>query len=112
MKPNVTLKGKNPNMAVYGHLLSLIGSLLAVVIGTLSLINSAKFNGIIGIVAGIFILVVELGKFELLFLKDPLMRGIVWILLAVVASIGDWLTGLAIVVGGILYILYASSENN
>ncbi len=106
MKPNVKLGAKNPKMAIYGHVLSLIGSLIASIFGILALIT-LNFGGIIGILAGIFILLVEMSYIEISFLKDAMMRGIVWIVLAVVSGAGGFLTGVVILIGGILYIVYA-----
>jgi hypothetical protein len=91
-----------------GHLFSLIGSILIVIFGILDYIDG-WISGTIGFLAGIFILVIELGKLELPFLKDSLIRGIVWIVLAVIAGIGEWFPGLAVLIGGILYLVYALS---
>ena len=105
MKPNIKLGTKNINYAVWGHMLSLFGSLFAVVWGLITLIGG-QFNGLIGLLGGIFILLIEIGKVKIPQLDDPIVRGIVWILLAAWAGTGGWFTGLAIIVGGIFYILH------
>ncbi|MCY3412303.1 MAG: hypothetical protein INQ03_11770 [Candidatus Heimdallarchaeota archaeon] len=106
MKPNVSMKAKNPKMALYGHILSLIGSLVAVILAIIALLGG-NFLGIIGMLAAILIFVVEGDFFEIPFLKDAMVRGIVWVLLAVIAGAGGLLTGLVIIIGGILYIIYS-----
>ncbi len=105
MKPTVKLKAKKPQFALYGHILSLIGSLVPVVFGLLALVT-LNFNGLIGLIGGLFILLVEIDTIKLDFLKDSLVRGIVWIILAVVFGIGNILTSLIIIFGGVFYIIY------
>lgn len=106
MKPTVSLGAKNPQLAMIGHVLALVGGVIAVVFGILGL-GGNFVSGLIGILTGLFIVVVELDTVSLPFLKAPLVRGIVWLVLAF-ASFGlGWFATVLTAVAGILYIVYS-----
>lgn len=105
LEPNIRLDGTNFQYASWGHQLSLFGSLFAVVYALIALLGG-DFKGLVGLLGGILILLVELSKLKIPTLDKSSTRGIVWILIAVVAGTGGLFTGLAILVGGIFYLLY------
>jgi len=98
------LGAKNPQLAMIGHVLALLGGAIAIVSGILGLGN--LLFALLGILTGAFIVVVELDTIKLPFLKDPLIRGIVWIVLAVAAVGLGWWASLLTAVAGILYLVY------
>jgi hypothetical protein len=106
MKPTVSLGAKNPQLAMIGHVLALIGGVIAVVFGILGLFSGSLLWSLIGIITGAFIVVVEIDYIDLPFLKDPLVRGIVWIVLALAAFGLGWFASLLTLVAGILYLVY------
>ena len=106
MKPTIKLGAKNPKLAMIGHLLALVGGIIAVVFGILG-IGDNILGALLGILTGIFIVAVELDTVKIPFLKDAMIRGIIWIVLALVAGFGlGWLASVLTAVAGILYLVY------
>jgi len=106
MKPTINVSAKDPRMAMYAHVLGLIAAAIAVIFGLLGLFSGNVLSGLVSLLLSIFVLVVEMDYIVIEPLKDPLVRGVAWIILAVIgAGAGEWTT-LGIVISGILYIVY------
>ncbi len=112
LKPTIEVKAKNPKMAVYAHLLSLIAGILLIVLGVVALIRGGILGGILSLIVGVVVLLVEIDVIEIGFLKDALVRGILWIILAIVVAGGSLFdlivlaSWLCLLVGGILDLIY------
>lgn len=106
MKPTVKLGAKNPQLAMIGHVLALIGGVIAVVFGILGLFSGSLLWSLIGIITGAFIVAVEIDTIDLPVLKDPLIRGIVWLVLAILSFGMTWFAVVLTAVAGILYLVY------
>ena len=83
MKPTVNIKAKNPTYAIYAHVLALIGGLISVIFGIIGLLGNDFLGGILSLIIAIIVVIVELDTIEIAPLKDALVRGIVWIIIAV-----------------------------
>ncbi len=110
MRPTIKIQSKKIKYAIYGHFLSIIGALFALIFGLISLIT-LNLQAILTVFAGIFILVVEINYWKLQFLKDAAIRGVLWIAIAVIAiKIDISITGLfgaiPVIIAGVLYIMY------
>lgn len=105
LKPTVKLKSVNPRYAIYGHIVSSIGGFFAIVSSLMNLLDH-PVGALIGLVSGIFILMIEFDQFIIDLLKEPVNRGVTWIILGSVSFGLDLLVIILIFVGGALYFAY------
>lgn len=105
LKPTVKLKGVNPRYAIFGHVVSSIGAFFAIISGLNNVINQ-PIGSIIGMCAGIFILMIEFDQFRIELLKEPVNRGVFWILLAAISFGLHLLPIILLFVGGASYLAY------
>jgi len=106
MKPTIHLGAKNPQLAIYAHILALIGGVFSLIFGLLGLFSGSILGGIFSLLIAAIVVVVELDQVKVDMLKDALTRGIVWIILAVIGSATREFGNLVVAIAGILYLVY------
>ena len=78
-----------------------------IISGLMNIFSANSFIGpLIGILAGTFIMAVELDRVEIPQLKDALNRGVVWIVLGAFSFGLDFLAIILIFAGGAFYLVY------
>jgi hypothetical protein len=105
LKPTIKLTNPRVQFAVYGHIISNIGGFFMIIAGLMTLFDKPA-GAIIGILGGIFILIVELDRVQIPQLKDALNRGLAWILLAAFSFGIEFLAIVLTLIGGAFYLAY------
>ena len=112
MKPNVKLKAKQPELAIAGHILSLLAVLLLFIYAIVTLIQVRILTFLLLLIFAAFICIIESDVTNIPVaqeqLVDPLIRGIVWVVLGIIAWIlpFSWISPLVLVIAGACYIIY------
>lgn len=104
VQPTIQYNLRQYQYALAAHLLALAGGVIAVLFGILDILSLSILDWVVGILAGIALIAVELDMVSVPMLKQPLVRGIIWIVLAVIASTFGLLATLLTLASGILYL--------
>ncbi len=117
--PTIKLRAKDPRYAIYAQVAGVIGSILLSFTGLLSFLLSITgnifliFPSLVTLLVGLFILSIEVGKYDIRMLKKAINRGVLWLIVGLLGftpltdSFGiNTLSAIALIISGIFYILY------
>lgn len=107
VKPSVKIKLKTLRFAIYARVVSFVGAAFLSSVG-LGLVIDSFVPGIRAILVGVLVMLLELEIPEINRLREPQIRGVIYIAAGIISSTNPLTAflGLVIITGGVLYLVY------